>query len=623
MQSNILNCCICLVDYDRGEHIPKIVPSCGHTVCLSCLDGIFRVNRSLECPLDRVKFLDIYQTATSLPTNISLLQLLDEKPQPKFEVCKHHDDPINLVCITDGEKICRYCVDFGNHKGHQVKHSNDIQTEKEKKIQDLKLILEKFSDCENQAVQKLENCKKQAVDNVNLKFQQIQEFLIIKQKEIVSETESFFDRQKKKVESRVKNDSTKTQEEIAHHLSVLEKASLDQEFFKSFEASKQFQDALPNFTEKENYEPFFHKTLQGLDTALMHFQSLTNSIIQGFKPNLVEIQFSQNETNKKYLSLLEMTKRVSFQIQNNSIVISPIQKTSSQIPSSSKEIENFESIQQLIVTSNQAVFTNEMIKEIEIILPNFPKINHVQVKLNSQALTDQDLINLSKSNLWGQHQISSFEFDVFGCKVGNDGIIAIMSNAIIKLEHLKFLKLRLSETKITDKSIHMLANYVLYRTNNLRGLDLRLLGTQITDESVVPLCAAMKANLASASSLVLSLSETKVTEKSVDAFIVNTIPALKNLNTLEFYIGRTPTSENKISSIFLGLQNISHLKKVILGLEHTKTTHQNIQILATILPNLLNIADLALYLDGTPASKQDSLSLLQKANSKINFDISF
>jgi len=608
MQSSILNCCICLVDYDRAEHIPKIVPSCGHTICLGCLDGIFKANRSLECPLDRVPFLDIYKTGSSLPTNISLLQLLDEKPQPKFDVCQSHDDPINLICITDGIKICRYCIDFGNHKGHQAKHINDIQTEKETKIQKLNAILAKFEDGDNQVIQEHEDCKKRALENINLKFQKLQEYLNTKQTQVLSEAESYFKQEKDKISQ------SNSVAEIKQYLSVLQQGSLDTEFWRTFQETDKFinSDSFPKKeSHKENYEPF----LQNLDKTLTNFQSLINSIIQGFK-----LTFSSEKKNSPSLTTIK-TQKIALKIENNSLIISP-----SPHPHQLDSQQDLASIRQVILASNNSLrFTNEMIKETETILAqsdnNLKNINSIKLQFNnSKILSDQDLINLSNSKLWAQHTISDFEFDVFGCKVGNEGVIAIMSNAIVKMEHLKFLKLRLSETGITDKAIHMLANYVLYRTSNLKGLDLRLLSTQVTDESIVPLCAAMRANLTSANSLVLSLSETKITDQSLEAFVLNTVSALKNLNSLDLYFGRTAISENKISLLFSNLKNLSNLKSLVLGLEHTKIARQNVHLLAHVLPSLSNMVDLALYLDGTIID-QKTISSLQLIKGQINLNI--
>lgn len=61
-------CPLCHSPYDLNERLPKIVPFCGHTICLTCLDDFMVDSIDLRCPkcfkvTKRVMHLDI------LPTN--------------------------------------------------------------------------------------------------------------------------------------------------------------------------------------------------------------------------------------------------------------------------------------------------------------------------------------------------------------------------------------------------------------------------------------------------------------------------------------------------------------------------------------------------------------------------
>ena len=45
--------------------------------------------------------------------------------EPKIEVCKIHNKELEIICITDKEKLCPHCALFGTHKDHIFKTLNE------------------------------------------------------------------------------------------------------------------------------------------------------------------------------------------------------------------------------------------------------------------------------------------------------------------------------------------------------------------------------------------------------------------------------------------------------------------------------------------------------------------
>lgn len=67
-----LKCSLCFEDYQTfGDHEPRMIPTCGHTFCLACLNGL----PQRLCPLDRQ---EIKCGTESMPKNHFIVALLDK-----------------------------------------------------------------------------------------------------------------------------------------------------------------------------------------------------------------------------------------------------------------------------------------------------------------------------------------------------------------------------------------------------------------------------------------------------------------------------------------------------------------------------------------------------------------
>jgi hypothetical protein len=71
-----LKCSLCFEDFEVvGDREPRVIPSCGHTFCLSCVG---RIPRPL-CPIDRIPFTCL---PSAMPKNHLVVSLLDSKLNP-------------------------------------------------------------------------------------------------------------------------------------------------------------------------------------------------------------------------------------------------------------------------------------------------------------------------------------------------------------------------------------------------------------------------------------------------------------------------------------------------------------------------------------------------------------
>lgn len=59
------------------------------------------------------------------------------------ELCPEHKVGMDIVCVTDKQKICPHCALFGKHKDHRIKRLDDFQKEISEKRNIFKQILDR------------------------------------------------------------------------------------------------------------------------------------------------------------------------------------------------------------------------------------------------------------------------------------------------------------------------------------------------------------------------------------------------------------------------------------------------------------------------------------------------
>lgn len=132
MQSDLYRCSVCFILYDRSTHIPKLIPTCGHTLCSECLSAMISKKKLTSCPFDNISFPSLVERSDQFPTNLLILQVIDLKMKRDFETCEKHGEPKVLVCTTDCSCICKICQD--EHKNHMIKLIKDVKAEADVKM---------------------------------------------------------------------------------------------------------------------------------------------------------------------------------------------------------------------------------------------------------------------------------------------------------------------------------------------------------------------------------------------------------------------------------------------------------------------------------------------------------
>jgi len=294
--SKSLKCEICKVKYDQNEHLPKFFPTCGHTICASCLAGI--LDTKGVCPFDRTKFDKTLDSVDKFTTNLFVIQQLTEQSQlEKFTICPRHQSKQKFVCLVDHAVICKYCESLGEHKGHNKAHIGDIKTQALEKQKTLEHIINHNIDKDYKEAQKVLRKGRQTMkDDIVKRINEISDWVDKQQERIVKKIENIIEEEK---QQKPKNEDSneKVKEEIKAQIEALEKMDYSQDFFNALK-SNIIEKALEQCTNQTDAEEMseIEKTIK---TCINHFDQKLSLIIQEYQPSLkneeIFSQISQNE----------------------------------------------------------------------------------------------------------------------------------------------------------------------------------------------------------------------------------------------------------------------------------------------------------------------------------------
>ena len=135
---SIAICPICYEHFHNDSHIPLLLPSCGHTICKSCLTEIQEKIDQLTCPICRSKSK---ADLKGLPVNFALLDLAEKMISNK---CSVHKLDLVAYCKDDDKVLCGACIlDHRTHSCHLLSDSglySLAESKKQKLKQDLEFL---------------------------------------------------------------------------------------------------------------------------------------------------------------------------------------------------------------------------------------------------------------------------------------------------------------------------------------------------------------------------------------------------------------------------------------------------------------------------------------------------
>lgn len=109
-----MECYECHLEFEEPHRVPRILTTCGHSLCQSCLNTLWKITY-ITCPQCNVK--NPAASVLSFPANLALIQLKQKSP---IDTCEIHTKAIEAYCNTDKKVLCVSCILDDGHKSHDI-----------------------------------------------------------------------------------------------------------------------------------------------------------------------------------------------------------------------------------------------------------------------------------------------------------------------------------------------------------------------------------------------------------------------------------------------------------------------------------------------------------------------
>ena len=583
---------------------------------------ILSTQYSPSCPLDRFHFPTPQKAVEHFPTNLVLVQLIDERAKGDHGTCIDHQEAKIFVCLTDKCKACKSCVDFGKHKGHQIIHTNELRENIDTRKKKLQLAVDDF-DIHQKKINSLFDCeKKNMAITAREEVRKIRELIDTKECEILLEIDSIFAIGKAEMENKLEK-SCAVREEAARDITHLNDMVMNEKFFGALtnevllsEAKTEYEKVLEvTLKLKESFE----SSLKALNTsAIFSLERVKNSIeLCETKKTFTHDEWLEDQKNPVVANLKQT---LQFTEQDDCLNIIPIAKNSL------NKIETVQLSGSLARKTNEIrlelsnpEFSAESIQALQYIWRSFEHVIKLKINMSGPAIGDSRLNSLClPTSFWAHEGINSFAINLKSTQVSDEGVSQLLNEAINKMKDLQSINLNLQGTKITDKSVGALTSQAPMTFTRLEKFHLTLDNTAVTDDSLIQLHLNMKMFAPNLNELGFSLGKTQISDRSIASLTQSVIPTLTKLEVFELNLSDTKIHDASIKQLFVTLRPIAiNLKHLRLNLTSTKITDSSIQSFSLLIPVMKKLEIFYLQLGGTDVTDEGLKHLFLNMNNNM------
>ena len=490
-----MNCNQCEKCFNTHTRTPKLLPSCGHTICSSCLDKLSATTYdTFKCPFDNIS----YPKTQTFNDNLYVLSLLksdttvDKEIEEAEVLCRVHQRPEDIFCYNCKMEICSDCILFGEHRNHEYDQL-DIAKSKNKGVLDG--YLQHFEGLQERAnkekvVRNLMDVRTEKIKKINMEFDSLQQELEEKRNEAIGTVVRTYDSYTKSV-----NNVNKRVEEI---LTNIKSALSTSDFNSFFKLEEKLSEEIKQIDKFLVNDIFKGKT--EIDQKLtLYFNGEVKAKIEEFctvekSKTKKESSKKDNEENLLHESFHDLIKNADSIINaHDKEMISDFVEKHQSTPSNNylkyvqtkgnySPISNFSNFSTIKMNNRGKGDEKNMLSKkkhsTNSLISNYSNNNPMTTTKKPKSLFNcsQNLSNLSKitknsaspspfkSSLQGKIKSSNFIEKENKQQLINKkeptGHMAKINAAITKVENLRSNCLDLSEMSVTDKNMEIVGKSI-------------------------------------------------------------------------------------------------------------------------------------------------------------------
>jgi len=608
-----LKCELCEHDFDLPNRCPKTLHvCCGKVVCQECVKNCFLENGLFVCPFEGKEMLLADAKDTLFPDDSSRVEILKQK---QFKRCKKHaNDPRNV------QTKCRGCQTLNESKTSSKKSPSPRKEAEEHKH----LLNQSVKDLDRQYQvmdEGLEGNLAKLLKISSDKFKQIRRELNNQEFEFSEKLRDLVSTQKAKLNSTLGADSS-IQKSIVQSLGsevtpqVMIHKKID--FLLSPNIMTEYAQIFQRFGTV--YQTLFEEKFKQFPkfSELLSTSQLSQDLDQVFlnrynnEDEWVETNTNTNLISEESPDLSSMNAELKIKARDGSLHISAKRETVKMEESQALEfdLQVLKSATKAFSKVEGHLLSNQKVNAFSSAWNLLDSVLYFHIDFKggvSSALTDLQL-NVVPINKLKRRELQGITVNLNDCyQVSDDSIHLFLKALLNNKVLLKALNLGLNSTKISEKTLALLSNYIPTLTH-LEELKLSLKKTAISDSMILSLFKKME----KIKKLELILYHTNVTDRTLTDFAKNTLSNMRALQDLKLDFSSPKSSSltgDGIAQIFIPIPNLKQLSLNFGKIFTFKNEHLQI-LVDRMLANLKGLAVLEIDLQETQVTDQGVAKLM-------------
>jgi len=617
MQTNLRNCLCCEQEFHPITHIPRILPTCGHTFCTQCLNII--LNGGRICPFDLEPTPDVQ--VKDLQINTTVLAALP-RLLPFQDLCPRHQKPQDLICLSEYQKRCIDCKEECLYRRHNIRILRDVEGEADEKKRVLQSFAEDF-DSEYEIIDTLLHEQEEALlKEVDSHFEIFQAEIEKTKNHIRSAVKRYFEVQRKIADESYNHD-IQLKNQANHLIKTLNEKTFNQGFFNALRThigglviSSQKPriaaaiNVLDNHTEAIRIElmafldriPTLLKTKDHTDDLKVEENGVTGSLNSMQNHSIEEDEMEEEimprvETEEDYLKAISLFY-AEIKEDNRLVLSFKNQQIDTENPLNDRE--KLKTINKVTLNLNKSKEWKEAIECLQWIWNKLGKVQDLKIDLSFKTHAKEIIEALSEQNdIWATTDLLEFTLDLSSSRVEDKHVIQLYEKAIWKMSNVERLEIVLEKTRITNTSVKEFAENTLPNLASLTDFRLYVDYTKVSDDALEKLLTGLHKRKRNLTGLALGFDDTAVTDKTIENIAQSISPLAIGLRKFDLSANNIHVSDDGLKILSEAFDSqLSKLKEFTLDLGCTKVSNEGLKFFVqSTLPKMISLEVFELFLN--------------------------